>query len=63
MRARKGQRPRCGPGLCLICGTSLEQIPPESLTLCLSGFVHDYVWVAEQVGSLLLVWGQIEERH
>jgi hypothetical protein len=28
------------PHLCLSCGTSLEQIAPESLTLPLLGFVH-----------------------
>ena len=34
----------CGKGLCLSCGTSLERIAPESLTRCLSDFVHGHIW-------------------
>src|SRR5262249_55882685 len=41
-------------GLFLICGTSLEQIAPESLTLGLSGFVHDYVWVRNKSAAYYL---------
>src|SRR5713226_2183428 len=41
--------------LCLICGTSLERIEPESLTRSLSDFVHGYISVQESVGTLELV--------
>ena len=41
--------------LCLICGTSLERIEPESLTPSLSEFVHGYISVGKQVGTLILV--------
>jgi hypothetical protein len=41
--------------LCLICGTSLEQIKPESLTRPLSEFVHGYISVEKDGGTLELV--------
>lgn len=41
--------------LCLICGTSLERIEPESLTRSLSEFVHGYISVQKSVGTLDLV--------
>src|ERR1700675_1295775 len=41
--------------LCLICGTSLERIKPESLTRPLSEFVHGYISLQERAGALGLV--------
>src|SRR5262249_44447176 len=37
-------RERAVASLCLACGTSLERIAPESLTQCLSEFVHGPIW-------------------